>query len=81
MARRLTPEERVRVEAMVQADTGAAGIARRLGRHRSTIHRELDRGGGRDGYDAEVAQAAADGRVRRDLLEALDGPARAASAL
>ena len=59
MAQRLSFDERARVEAMSAAGVSVATAARCLGRHRSTVHRELRRGR-RDGvYDAEAAQAAA----------------------
>ena len=59
MAQRLRFDERARVEAMSAAGVSVATAARCLGRHRSTVHRELRRGR-RDGvYDAEAAQAAA----------------------
>ena len=50
MARRLCFEERVRIEAMAQAAVGAAEAARRLGRHRVTVQRELRRNGVPGGY-------------------------------
>ncbi len=65
MAQRLSSEERVRVDEMARAGVDVDEMARRLGRHRSTAHRERKRGGGRCGYDAEAAQAAADRRARR----------------
>ena len=65
MARRLCFEERARIEAMSAQGVGAAETARRLGRDPSTVYRELSRGGGRAGYDAEAAQAAAKARARR----------------
>ena len=58
-AQRLSFDERARVEAMSAAGVSVAGTARRLGRHRSTIHRELRRGRRDGAYDAEAAQAAA----------------------
>ena len=59
MAQRLSFDERARVEAMSAAGLSVAGTARRLGRHRSTVHRELRRGRRGGVYDAEAAQAAA----------------------
>ena len=41
-----------------------AAIALMIGAHKSTVSREVSRNGGRDGYDAEAAQARADGRRR-----------------
>ena len=65
MARRLCLDERARIEAMAQAGLGAARIARCLGRHRSTVQRELARGGGPQEYRAGFAQQAAGARARR----------------
>ena len=48
----------MRVDEMARAGVGVDEMARRLDRHRSTVHRELKRCGGRCGYDAEAAQAA-----------------------
>ena len=44
MAHRLSFDERARVEAMSAEGVSVADTARRLGRHRSTIHREFNRG-------------------------------------
>ena len=65
MAQRLSFEERARVEAMTSTGVSVAETARRLGRHRSTIHRELDRSRCAGVYDAEAAQAAAAARAAR----------------
>ena len=65
MARRLCLDERARIEAMAQAGLGAARIARCLGRHRSTVQRELARAGGPQEYRAGFAQQAAGARARR----------------
>lgn len=65
MAQRVSFDERARVEAMSTEGVEVAEIARRLGRHRSTVYRELGRGGGRCGYDASAAQAAAEVRAAR----------------
>ena len=59
MAQRLSFDERARVEAMSAAGVSVATAARCLGRHRSTVHRELRRGRRGGVYDAEAAQAAA----------------------
>ena len=71
MAQRLSFEERARVEAMTTAGVSVAEAARRLGRHRSTIYREFDRGRGPGGYDAESAQAAAAVRAARPRVPKL----------
>jgi len=65
---RLSFTDRCRIEAMVEAGLSQAEIARRLGRHRSTISRELSRNatvrrGG--SYKAPNAQSKADARARR----------------
>ena len=65
MARRLCLDERARIEAMARAGLGAARIARCLGRHRSTVQRELARAGGPQEYRADFAQQAAGARARR----------------
>ena len=60
MARRLCLDERARIEAMAGAGFGAGEMAQQLGRHRSTVQRELARGGGPQRYRAVGAQQSAD---------------------
>ncbi|MXW61825.1 MAG: helix-turn-helix domain-containing protein [Acidimicrobiaceae bacterium] len=55
MAQRLCFGERMVIEAMTAAGSGPAEISRRLGRHRSTVQRELASSGGRGGYRAGAA--------------------------
>ena len=62
MAQRLCFDERTRIEAMCVTELSVDEIADRLGRDRSTVYRELDRGGGRDCYRAGRAQR----RSKRD---------------
>ena len=68
-SRSLSYEERCRIEALHAAKVRPAEIARRLGRHRSTITRELARNatarGPKDNYGAVNAQSKADQRARR----------------
>ncbi|MYE68051.1 MAG: helix-turn-helix domain-containing protein, partial [Acidimicrobiia bacterium] len=52
-----------RIEEMRAAGLSVEETARRLGRHRSTVHRELRRCAG--GYGAAAAQAGAERRARR----------------
>ena len=66
MAARLSALERVRIEAMRSAGVRCEDIAERLGRHPSTVWRELGRGRGPEGmYRARRAQAGAEVRARR----------------
>ena len=60
MARRLCLDERARIEAMAGAGFGAGEMAQQLGRHRSTVQREVARGGGPQRYRAVGAQQSAD---------------------
>ena len=79
MAQRLSFDERARVEAMTSAGVSVADTARRLGRHRSTIHRELNRGRRAGAYDAAAAQAAASvGAARRKTPKLAADPELAA---
>jgi IS30 family transposase len=73
----LTQAQRYQIEQLLQAACSVACIARKLGVHRSTIYRELNRGTqSRDGYIAWCAQEAAERRARRS---AANHPAKPAS--
>ena len=65
MAQRLSCDERAWIEAMRAAGVSVEETARRLGRHRSTVYRELDRDSRHGRYGAQVAQAAAQARAVR----------------
>ena len=80
MARRLCFEERVRIEAMAQAGVSAAEAARRLGRHPTTVQRELGRNGGPGGYGAGAAQAGSCARAARPKAPKLAQDAELAAA-
>ena len=62
MARHLTLQEREMVSEMHHAHAQQVEIARRLGRHPSTISRELRRNRSRNGYWAASAQRKAERR-------------------
>jgi transposase, IS30 family len=64
MAKHLTIEEREVISQMRYGRRKARGIARRLGRHRSTIYREIARNRDSRGYSAVRAQRRADQRRR-----------------
>ncbi len=66
MAARLSLDERVFIESSLGAGRSVADAAQRLGRDRSTVHRELARCGGRGAYDARAAHAWACARARRE---------------
>ena len=51
----LSLEERCRLRGMMEMDLSVSEIARRLGRHRSTVQRELARNRGVDGYRPDSA--------------------------
>ena len=63
MAQQLSCDERAWIEAMRAAGDGVGETARRLGRHRPTMHREFDRNSRHDGYGAQAAQSAAGARA------------------
>ena len=64
MAQRLSVVERARIEAMYMAGVSVLETARCLGRAPSTIYRECKRAGcSVRGYDAQLAQTAADARA------------------
>lgn len=73
MASHLTIQEREVISQMRYGRRKARGIARRLGRHRSTIYRELARNRDSRGYSAVRAQRRADERRRnRPLVRKMD---------
>jgi len=51
----LSLEERCRLRGLIEMGVSVSGIARRLGRHRSTIRRELERNRCADGYRPDSA--------------------------
>ena len=53
---RLSQTERYQIQALMKAGQTQIEIARILGRHKSTISRELARGSGRRGYRPRQAQ-------------------------
>ncbi len=53
--RALNLSERIELQAWLRAGESQAEIARRLGRSAGAISGELRRNGGRDGYQAEMA--------------------------
>ena len=82
MAARLSLDERVFVESSLGAGRSVADAARRLGRDRSTVHREVARCAGRAGYDARWAHASACARARRVRASKLaDDPVLAAAVI
>ena len=67
---RLSLDERVFIESSLGTGCSVADVAQRLGRDRSTVHRELARCAGRAGYDAGIRWAACRQRARgRDESE------------
>ena len=61
----LTIEEREDIFAGIQLGESDARIAQRLGRHRSTIWREIAAGGGRESFRPHRSQQRADDSARR----------------
>jgi len=70
-ARPLCVDEREEIRVGIAAGVSIVELSRRLGRHRSTIHREIARNGGRDRYCAVRAQRRADTQLSRPKLPKL----------
>ena len=64
-SRRLGFEERERISRGIAAGESNGAIARALGRHRSTVGREIRAAGGRGGYRSLAAERKARQRARR----------------
>lgn len=62
---RLSLAQREEISRGISAELSARDIARGLGKHHSTISREIHRNGGRDAYRAALAERAAWHRARR----------------
>jgi transposase, IS30 family len=61
----LTDEDREAIRAGIERGQCAAAIADGIGKHRSTVWREINNNGGRDAYRAFAAQARAQDAARR----------------
>jgi IS30 family transposase len=64
-AEALTTAEREEIRVGIEAGQSDAVIARRIGRHRGTVGREITANGGRQGYRAFAAEARAAQAARR----------------
>ena len=61
----LSEREEIRVALEADPDVSFAEVARRIGRDRSTVSREVARNGGREAYRAAAAQGRAEQRRKR----------------
>jgi IS30 family transposase len=71
--RHLTIKERIQLKVLHEMGWSARGIAKKLGRHPSTIVRELNRNREED-YDAEVAQSAYEKRRKSKSISQILTP-------
>lgn len=75
MARQLTMEERETISRMLATGQSAPRIATAIGRHRSTVYRELSRNKAQTGYRAVSAHCmASTRRKQRPLVRKMDRP-------
>lgn len=54
--KRMSYADRVKIKQMIESGIKAINIAEAIGVHRATMYREIERGGGKDAYDPDVAQ-------------------------
>lgn len=64
-AEQLTTQDREEISRGISSGLSARGIAPRIGKHHSTVSREIQRNGGRLAYRATLAEAAAWERAQR----------------
>ena len=65
MNKHISSNERYQIQAFIGSGICIEAIACKLGRHKSTIHREIERNKGGNGYLAHTAQQRADARAQR----------------
>ena len=65
----LTEAERYHIDAYKAAGFSLSEIAKQLGRHKSTIYREMSRNSGQRGYRAKQAQEKAERRRKEGALK------------
>lgn len=65
MNKHISSDERYQIQAFLGSGICIEAIASKLGRHKSSIHREIDRNAGGNGYLAHTAQQRADARAKR----------------
>ena len=69
MARHLQREERIKIETLLEVGNSIDEIAEHLGRHRSTIYREMSRAGVKEeGYRAEIYHR----RARKNMVRKME---------
>lgn len=64
MNKHISSNERYQIQAFIESGIGIEAIAGSLGRHKSTIYREINRNGGGNGYKACFAQQRAQIRAK-----------------
>ena len=64
MNKHISSNERYQIQAFIDSGISIQAIADKLGRHKSTIHREINRNAGGNGYLAHTAQQRAQRRAK-----------------